>query len=164
MGFLDKAKAAANDLKASVDQQLSSSNASRDAEKHYRDLGMLAYLKETGRPIVDADWQRVFEALRAMESQGVITSFALQTTPPPPPGAVAAGQAAPPPPPGAAAPPPPPPGAAARPAAAPGRHGAPPPAAPVTPPPPAAGPGRRHAPAAASPAAERLSTHRWVSR
>lgn len=137
MGFLDKAKAAANDLKASVDQQLSSSNASRDAEKHYRDLGMLAYLKETGRPIVDADWQRVFEALRAMESQGVITSFALQTTPPPPPGAVAAGQAAPPPPPGAAAPPPPPPGAAAPPPPPPPAGMAPPPpAAPVTPPPP----------------------------
>ena len=134
MGFLDKAKAAANDLKASVDQQLSTSTAGRDAEKHYRDLGMLAYLKETGRPIVDADWQRVFDALRSMESQGVITSFALQTAaPPPPPGAVAAGQA-----------PPPPPGAAVRrhlrrrdPATAPaGRDGPapPPPAAPVTPP------------------------------
>jgi hypothetical protein len=138
MGFLDKAKAAANDLKASVDQQLSSSNAGRDAEKHYRDLGMLAYLKETGRPIVDADWQRVLEALRAMESQGVITSFALQTTPPPPPGAVAAGQAAPPPPPGAAAPPPPPPGPAAPPPPPPAGMAPPPPPppAPVAPPPP----------------------------
>jgi len=139
MGFLDKAKAAANDLKASVDQQLSTSTAGRDAEKHYRDLGMLAYLKETGRPIVDADWQRVFEALRSMESQGVITSFALQTAPPPPPpGAVATGQAppppgaaVPPPPPGAATPPPPPPAGMAPPPPPP-----PPPAAPVTPPPP----------------------------
>jgi hypothetical protein len=138
MGFLDKAKAAANDLKASVDQQLSTSTAGRDAEKHYRDLGMLAYLKETGRPIVDADWQRVLEALRAMESQGVITSFALQTTPPPPPGAVAAGQAAPPPPPGAAAPPPPPPGPAAPPPPPPAGMAPPPPPppAPVAPPPP----------------------------
>lgn len=140
MGFLDKAKAAANDLKASVDQQLSSSTASRDAEKHYRDLGMLAYLKETGRPVVDADWDRVLESLRAMESQGVITSFALQTSaPPPPPGAAAAGQPAPPPPAGYSAPPPPagsappppppPPGAATPPPP-------PPPAAPTTPPPP----------------------------
>ncbi|MEZ5191627.1 MAG: hypothetical protein R2734_03300 [Nocardioides sp.] len=51
MGFLDQVKAAANDLKTSVDQQLTSSNAERDAERHLRDLGVLAYLKRrpTGR-------------------------------------------------------------------------------------------------------------------
>ena len=122
MGFLDKAKAAANDLKASVDQQLSTSTSQKDAERHFRDLGMLAYLRDSGRDIVDADWQRVFGALREMESSGVITGFALQTAAPPPPGAAAGGMAPPPPgggmappPPGGAAPPPPPPGASAPP-------------------------------------------------
>ncbi len=136
MGFLDNVKAAANDLKSSVDQQLSSSNANRDAEKHYRDLGMLAYLKETGREVEQADWDRVLGALQSYESQGSLGSFALHTAPPPPPGAAAG---SPPPPPGAAPPPPaagdpaPPPPAADAPAP-------PPPAAAPPPPPPPPGP------------------------
>ena len=103
MGFLDNVKAAATDLKSSVDQQLSSSNTHRDAERHFRDLGMLAYLKETGREIVPADWDRVLGALQAFEAQGGIPTSALQTAPPPPPGAAAAGAA----PPAPGAPPPP---------------------------------------------------------
>ena len=120
MGFLDNVKAAANDLKSSVDQQLSTSNANRDAERHYRDLGLLAYLKETGRPVEAADWDRVLGALRGFESQGTLGAFAMQTALPPPPGAGVppapeASAAPPPPPPGAAAPPPPPPPSAAPP-------------------------------------------------
>ncbi len=99
MGFLDNVKAAANDLKTSVDQQLSTSNAGRDAEKHFRDLGMLAYLKGTDRPIADADWERIFGAIKSIEAAGGIPTFALHTSAPPPPRA-------PYPPP----PPPPPPG------------------------------------------------------
>ncbi|MFN8195616.1 MAG: hypothetical protein U0R80_15195 [Nocardioidaceae bacterium] len=143
MGFLDKAKAAANDLKNSVDQQLSTSSAQKDAERHFRDLGMLAYLKETGREVVAADWDRVFGTLQQMEQSGGITSFQLQTAPPPPapgmagsvpppPGAAAA----PPPPPGAAAPPPPPPAPPAPGAAAPPPPPPPPPAGGAVPPPP----------------------------
>ena len=96
MGFLDNVKAAANDLKSSVDQQLSSSSTGRDVEKHFRDLGMLAYLKGTGREIVAADWDRVLSTLQSLEASGAIPTFALQTAAPPPPGA---------------APTPPPPGA-----------------------------------------------------
>ena len=84
MGFLDNVKAAAQDLTASVDQQLSASNASRDAERHFRDLGMLTYLQHTGRVIDDADRTRVFEALRAAEAAGAIPAFTLQTGAPPP--------------------------------------------------------------------------------
>lgn len=137
MGFFDNVKAAANDLKSSVDQQLSSSNAGRDVERHYRDLGMLVYLRDTGREIVAADWDRVFGALQAFETQGAMPSFALQTAPPPPPGA-----ATPPPPPGAAATPPPPPAATPAPPPPPAAAPAPPPPPPpppmgdVTPPPP----------------------------
>jgi hypothetical protein len=133
MGFLDNVKAAANDLKSSVDQQLASSSIGRDVEKHFRDLGMLAYLKGTGREIVDADWDRVLSTLQTLEASGAIPTFTLQTAAPPPPGAAPT-----PPPPGAPAPPPPPPpGAAAPPPPPPG--GAAPPPPPPPPPPPAAG-------------------------
>ena len=131
MGFLDKAKAAAHDLKSSVDQQMSSSATHRDAERHLRDLGLLAYLKETGRPIVAADWDRVLATLQSLEASGAMPTFTLQTAPPPPPGAASAppapggppvepsaDSAAPPPPPaGGQAPPPPPPPAGGPPAA-----------------------------------------------
>lgn len=96
MGFLDNVKAAANDLKSTVDQQLATSTTNRDVERHYRDLGMLAYLKETGRPVVPADWDRVLGALRAYEAQGTMgDGFTLHTAPPPP---AAPGAPAPPPP------------------------------------------------------------------
>jgi hypothetical protein len=135
MGFLDNVKAAANDLKSSVDQQLSSSTSHRDVDKHFRDLGMLYYLKETGREIVQADWDRVLAELKASEAQGAIPTFALQTAAPPPPGAGATGPSAPPPPPSGMAPPPPP--AAEAPAApTPAPPPPPPPAGGVTPPPP----------------------------
>lgn len=87
MGFLDNVKAAAKDLTDSVDQQLTSTNAGRDAERHYRDLGMMAYLKETGRTVEAADWERVLGALKAYEAQGAMGTFVLHTTPHPPPAA-----------------------------------------------------------------------------
>lgn len=86
MGFMDQVKAAATDLKDSVEGSLASSNAARDVEKHYRDLGMLTYLQETGRSIDAADRDRILTALRAAETSGAMAAFALQTgTPPPPP-------------------------------------------------------------------------------
>ena len=45
MGFMDKAKEAAEDLKASF-----ATTEVRDSEQAYRDLGMIAYLTTTGRP------------------------------------------------------------------------------------------------------------------
>ena len=92
MGFMDRAKEAAEDLKASF-----ASNEVRDSEQAYRDLGMLAYLATTGRPIDEADRQRLVSAIWAIEQQGKLPPFRLVTSPPPPP---------PPPPP--QAPPPPP--------------------------------------------------------
>ncbi len=87
MGFLDNVKSAAKDLTESVDQQLTSTNAGRDAERHYRDLGMMAYLKETGRTVEVADWERVLGALKGYEAQGALGTFVLHTTPHPPPAA-----------------------------------------------------------------------------
>jgi predicted TIM-barrel fold metal-dependent hydrolase len=84
MGFLDDVKAAANDLVDSVDSQLSSSAAGRDAERHYRDLGLLTYLEETGRPVDPKDRERVLEALKKYEKQGVLRAFVLHTAPGPP--------------------------------------------------------------------------------
>jgi hypothetical protein len=134
MSFLDKAKAAANDLASKADTALGSSGmggpkaSGGDADRYFRDLGVLAYLEANGRPADPGEHQRVMTALQEMDSRGAIASFALHTAPPPPPGTAAAGgQGGFPPPPGAAGSPvPPPPGGAAP----------QPPATPSTPPPP----------------------------
>ena len=75
MGFMDKAKEAADDLKASF-----ASTEVRDSEQAYRDLGMLAYLTATGRPIDEADRQRVVNTLWAIEQQGKMPAFRLLTS------------------------------------------------------------------------------------
>jgi len=134
MGFMDKAKEAAEDLKASF-----ATTEVRDSEQAYRDLGMIAYLTTTGRPIDEADRQRLVNTLWALEQQAKLPPFRLVTSPPPPPPPPPpVPQAAPP-----AAPPPPAPAAPA-PAAppAPATPAAPPeplaPAAPPAPPTPPA--------------------------
>lgn len=129
MGFMDKAKEAAEDLKASF-----ATSEVRDSEQAYRDLGMIAYLTTTGRPIDEADRQRLVNTLWALEQQAKLPPFRLVTSPPPPPP--------PPPPVPQAAPPAAPPAAAPPPApAAPAAPPAPPaPAAPPDPPAPAAPP------------------------
>lgn len=166
MGFLDKAKAAATDLAAKADTALNSAETSiagganpKQAEPMLRDLGVIAYLEATGRPLPDgeAQRQRCVEGIQAIESQTTL-NLQMSSSPPPapgtttgaPPAAPAAppppASAAPPPPPGAAAAPPPPPptpGATPDPAAAgqpSGEQAAPaPPPPPVAPPPPPAG-------------------------
>ena len=123
MGFLDKAKAAANDLAAKADTAMANSGlggpASAQPDKLFRDLGVLAYLEATGRSGPDGERERLLGTLREIEQRGGITSFALQTATPPP-GSV-----------------PPPPGAAAQQAAQ-GAQAAPP--APSMAPPPAGAP------------------------
>lgn len=140
MGFMDRAKAAANDLKSSVESSMGSASDHREVERLYRDLGMLAYLQETGRQIDAADRERVLGSLRELEGRGGMPPFQLVTSAPPPapagyqpgaPGAAAPPPGAAPPPPGGAGAPPPP-GAGAPQASAP----PPPPAAPPPPPPP----------------------------
>ncbi|MDX5400216.1 MAG: hypothetical protein LPK92_10935, partial [Actinomycetes bacterium] len=84
MGFLDKAKAAANDLAAKADTALAgaglggpgSANTS-EAETYLRDLGVLAYLDATGRQAPAADRDRLLAALSAQESRGALHSFTL---------------------------------------------------------------------------------------
>lgn len=132
MGFLDKAKAAATELAAKADGALASSGmagpaaAAKQADRLFRDLGVLAYLEATGRPVDTAARQRLLTELGAVEGQGGIPSFALHTNAPPPPGMAGQGGYAAPPPPGMAGqagsggpggyaappPPPPPPGGA----------------------------------------------------
>ena len=51
----------------------------RDSEQAYRDLGMLAYLTTTGRPIDEADRQRLVNRLWALEQQGTLPAFRLVT-------------------------------------------------------------------------------------
>ena len=99
MGFMDKAKEAAEDLKASF-----ATSEVRDSEQAYRDLGMIAYLTTTGRPIDEADRQRLVNSLWALEQQAKLPPFRLVTSPPPPPPPAPA-PAAPPAPPTPTAPP-----------------------------------------------------------
>jgi hypothetical protein len=130
MGFLDKAKAAANDLAAKADTALAGSGmggpggaTGGQPDKLFRDLGVLAYLEATERQAPDGERERIMGTLREAEQRGAIPSFALQTAAPPPssvpppPGAAAQQAQQTPPPPTMAAPPP----------------GAPVPQAPVTP-------------------------------
>ncbi|GAA4115470.1 hypothetical protein GCM10022415_11970 [Knoellia locipacati] len=132
MGFLDKAKAAANDLAAKADGAMaqagintpgSTSGTSAATDRLLRDLGVLAYLDATGRAAPEGERDRVMAGLREAEQQGGFSSFALRTTPPPPPGmggapgapGMPSSQSAPPPPPPGQpeqAPPPPPPASA----------------------------------------------------
>src|SRR3954452_10333014 len=123
MGFMDKAKEAAEDLRQSF-----ASNEVRDSEQHYRDLGMLAYLTATGRPIDEADRQRLLNRLWAIEQAGKLPAFRLATAAPPPPPSP---------------PPPPPPPQAPAPAHA---SAAPPPPPPPEPPMPPAAPAQPESP------------------
>lgn len=114
MGFLDKAKAAAEQAMASVDGALAGGPTARSADPHFHDLGVLAYLEATGRSPAESDRfrQDAVAALQALEGQ-VALNFAMSAAAPPPPGAAAQappppGTVAPPPPPGTVAPPPPP--------------------------------------------------------
>lgn len=139
MGFLDKAKAAADQLAAKADTAMANAGLSgpgtENPDRWFHDLGVLAYLDATGRPGSAEERERVMAGLRDLEGRGLVRSFALQTAAPapavpPPPGQAAAQaaqaaqgpaapaaapppppqpQSAPPPPPPQSAPPPPPP-------------------------------------------------------
>lgn len=104
MGFMDKAKAAADNLAAKADTAFANSGlggtgAAVSPEKLLRDLGVVAYLEATGRTAPDGERERLMGALGGLESAGTLPALVLQTTPQPP-GAV-------PPPPAGAVPPPP---------------------------------------------------------
>ena len=89
MSFLDKARAGYENLAGRADQALDSAAASKelgDIDQHYRDLGMLAYLAATGRPVDTAAEQHLVAVLGAMEQRGAIRDFTLATTGQPPAG------------------------------------------------------------------------------
>ncbi|MFV0317815.1 MAG: hypothetical protein ACK5O2_12745 [Microthrixaceae bacterium] len=145
MGFLDKAKAMADQAMNSAESAMAGGANPKQADPMLRDLGVLAYLEATGRPAPDADAQRqrCIEGIQAIEGQTQL-NLQMSSAPPPAPGtntgaAPAAPAAAPPPP---AAAPPPPPGAAQAP---------PPPAAPAAENPPAQNPPAANPPTAAAP-------------
>lgn len=132
MGFLDKAKAAANELASKADTALGSAglggavtSGGGEADRYFRDLGVLAYLEAIGRPGEQAERARILTALRELEAHGGIRSIAMQTAPPSPPPPPFASQ-----PPATPGPVPPPP------AAQPSPSQSSPPSTLTTPPPP----------------------------
>jgi hypothetical protein len=131
MGFMDKAKAAADNLAAKADTAFANSGlggpgAAVSPEKLLRDLGVITFLEATGRPAPEGEKERLMGALSGLEAAGTLPALVVQTTPPPP-GAV-------PPPPGGTVPPPP--GGMAPPPAAPAPPTSTGPVAPSAPPPP----------------------------
>ena len=134
MSFFERAKAAASDLAAKADVAMTNAGVSIPGigpDRALRDLGVLAWMDATGRPVDPADRERVMATLRDLETAGRLGPLTLTPaqpygTPPPPPGAAGAAAGVP-----AAAPPPPPapsPGGPVSPA-----HDVPPHAAPVPP-------------------------------
>lgn len=148
MSFFEKAKAAASDLAAKADVAMTNAGVNvpgMGGDKALRDLGVVAWMDATGRPVADADRERVMATLRDLESSGRLGPLTLTPpapaygTPPPPPGAAAAGApAAPPPPPSTPQAGPPPPPSTPQPPPAPPAAPPAPPAPPQggTPPPP----------------------------
>jgi hypothetical protein len=167
MGFLDKAKAAANDLANSAQNAMNSSGATGgvNPDRLFKDLGQIAFNEHLGKPTPPGAKDQILAQLTQLEQQGRLSPQP-PPGPPPPPGANAAnppppgGYGAPPPPPsggytpppppsGGSTPPPPPP-PAAEPSSAPesaessessepSEPAAPPPPAPAPPPPPSGG-------------------------
>jgi len=129
MSFLERAKAAANDLAAKADAELKKAGISTPgastgtgaygaptapgaptgpavpggsgSDRALRDLGVLAYLEATGRPASPAERERVLATLRELESSGRLGPLTVAPAVP--------GTPPPPPPPGTTPPPPPPP-------------------------------------------------------
>ncbi len=102
MGFLDKAKALGEQAMAKADTALNSIDSStaggvsaKQAEPYLRDLGVLAYLEQTGRSPADAGAQRdrCLQAISQIESQTAL-NLAMTSAAPPPPGQAAAARRA----------------------------------------------------------------------
>ncbi|KRE63425.1 hypothetical protein [Nostocoides sp. Soil756] len=115
MSFFERAKAAASDLAAKADVAMSNAGISVPgigADRALRDLGVVAWMDATGRPVGETDRERVMATLRELEAAGRLGPLTLTPppspygAPPPPPGGAA--PTPPPPPPGASVPPPPP--------------------------------------------------------
>jgi len=73
MGFLDKAKQQAQDLKGKVEGKVEDVQAKRKAGELLDSLGRLVYAKHTDRPAADTEGEmgRIIEALRALEAEGI---------------------------------------------------------------------------------------------
>lgn len=107
MGFLDKAKAAANDFAAKADTAFTSATgggAQGETDRFLRDLGIATYAEHIGQPVDGEALTRALAGLDALKAQGQLGSMSMSASPPPSPGT-----GGPPPPPGSTRPPPPPP-------------------------------------------------------
>jgi hypothetical protein len=73
MGFLDKAKQQAQDLKGKVEGKVEDVQAKRKAGEQLDALGRLVYAQRTERPADDTEAKItvIIDALRALEAEGV---------------------------------------------------------------------------------------------
>lgn len=95
MSFFDRAQSGYERLAGRADDMLDRTGPQQvgDVDRTYRDLGMLAYLVATGRPVDEGARAHLVEVLRSMEERGAIREFLLAD------GRPAAGRGGPPPPP-----------------------------------------------------------------
>ena len=83
MSFFERARAGYDNLAGRADSAFDQATSSRelgDIDQHYRDLGVLAYLAATGRPVDAGTQQRLVEVLQALEQRGAIRDFELRTS------------------------------------------------------------------------------------
>ena len=84
MSFFERAKAAATDLAAKADAAMQQSGmmppgggsggGHGGGDRALRDLGVIAWLEATGRPVSAEDKARVMESLRSLETAGQLGS------------------------------------------------------------------------------------------
>ncbi|GAB3109509.1 hypothetical protein GCM10027055_07700 [Janibacter alkaliphilus] len=81
MSFVERARAGYEQLAGKADQvwDRSGSQEPGDIDRHLRDLGLLAYLAETGRSHDESARQQLLAALTAMEERGAIREMVLHT-------------------------------------------------------------------------------------
>ena len=87
MSFFERAKAAANDLASKADVAMSNAGLNvpgMGGDRALRDLGVLAWLEATGRPVDPADRERVEAQLRELESAGRLGPLTVTSTCPAP--------------------------------------------------------------------------------
>lgn len=73
MGFFDKVKEQAKELKGKVEEKVEDVQAKRRASDLLDDLGRFLYSERTGRPISEADVEidRIVGELQKLENDGI---------------------------------------------------------------------------------------------
>ncbi len=84
MGFLDKAKQQAQELKGKVEGKVEDVQQKRKASDLLEEVGRLVYAERMGRPVPEGRVDQLITELRDLEDHGVVVAPEPQPTAPPP--------------------------------------------------------------------------------